>query len=233
MRRIGRDQKTKSQSKPASARGVLFGQPQLLDGEDGVIFQELLKSLRAAIKPLDTIEEMFLDDVVSLQWDVLRWRRLKSCLLRTVGHEALKNFLNGRLHYDLYAGNFAQRLAEILQDNIPEALTDGFPERLAVECARNEPKAVDKINKILASVGQDVNHILEMARVDKAEELVQEYTRHKSDVVSNADDFLGDAACIVSKKVFLRPLQMVSTTASADTQSVSLAYRTQRFVRIR
>ena len=65
---------------------------------------------------------MLIADIVSLEWDVLRWRRLKSSLIQARGLEALKGFLAEQLanHYDLYSEHFADHLAEILQDMFPE-----------------------------------------------------------------------------------------------------------------
>ena len=63
---------------------------------------------------------MFIADVVSLEWEVLRWRRLKSSLIRARGIEALEAFLCEQLDYDLYSEHFADDLTEILQENLPK-----------------------------------------------------------------------------------------------------------------
>jgi hypothetical protein len=44
--------------------------------------------------------------------------------------------------------------------------------------ARNEPDAVDKVNQTLAGINH-MDHILDSARARKAEELAQEYARHR------------------------------------------------------
>ena len=87
--------KTKSNISPlAKVQGLmLFGSaPLLLAGEDAAAYHELLSRVRAAIKPADIIDEMFIADVVSLEWDVLRWRRLKSSLIQTHAFNALREF---------------------------------------------------------------------------------------------------------------------------------------------
>ena len=71
----------------------LFGPPPLIAGEDGAAYDELLARIYAAIKPVDIIEEMFIADVMSLEWEVLRWRRLKSSLIQAHGLKALQSFL--------------------------------------------------------------------------------------------------------------------------------------------
>jgi hypothetical protein len=96
----------------------LFGSPQLLDGEDAAAYDSLSAQVRAAVKPLDVIEEMFVTDVVSLTWEVQRWRRLKSRLLRARGIEELEAFLGRELDYDNYREEFEFSLSEILEQYV-------------------------------------------------------------------------------------------------------------------
>jgi hypothetical protein len=186
-------EKTKSKSKSmtlASARWTLFDQPQLLAGEDAATYHELLAHVRAAVKPVDIIDDMFIDDVASLEWEVLRWRRLKTSLIRACGLAALEHFLPEKLDYDLYSDRFADQLTEILQENLPEDQTEDFAQTLAQECARNEPDAVEKVNKILADIGQNLDRILENAQTDKAKDLVQQYVRLDPDAVTLINELL-------------------------------------------
>ena len=83
----------------------LFGPPLLLVGEDAAEYDELHAAIRAAVNPIDTVDEMFVADVVALEWEVLRWRRLKSSLIRVYQIKALEKFLSEKLelHYSLYA----------------------------------------------------------------------------------------------------------------------------------
>jgi hypothetical protein len=76
-----RNPETKSNPKSKTsipARLTPFGQPQLLENEDAAAYEELLARVYAAVKPVDIIDEMFIVDLVSLEWEVLRWRRLKA-----------------------------------------------------------------------------------------------------------------------------------------------------------
>ena len=164
-------------------RSALFGPPPLLEGEDAAAYDQLLARICAAVKPLDIIDEMFIADVVSLEWEVLRWRRLKSSLIRARGLKALEGFLAGKLDYDLYSEHFADRLAEILRDNFPEDQVEDA-QTLARECARNEPDAHDKVNELLAGTSLDMDEILDDAKGHKAKELVQEYVGRKPGAVT-------------------------------------------------
>ena len=163
-------------------RLALFGHPPLLEGEDAAAYDQLLARIYAAVKPVDIIDEMFIADVVSLEWEVLRWRRLKSSLIRARGLEGLEGFLAGQLDYDLYSEHFADQLAEILRDNLPEDQVENA-QTLARECARNEPAADDKVNELLAGIKLDMDDILDDAKGRKAKELVQEYVRREPDAV--------------------------------------------------
>jgi hypothetical protein len=195
VERVRLNQKAKSKSKSvtlASARWTFFDQPQLLEGEDAATYHELLARIRAAVRPVDIIDEMFIGDMASLAWEVLRWRRLKTSLIRTHELEALEDFLRGNLAYDLCWGDVADRLTEILQENLPEDQTEDGARTLARECARNEPDAVDEVNKILARVGLDVDEIQSDARTSKAEDLVREYVRREPGAVAVVNELLAN-----------------------------------------
>ena len=173
-------------------RLALFGPPPLIEGEDAAAYDQLLARICAAVKPVDIIDEMFIADVVSLEWEVLRLRRLKWSLIRARGLEALEDFLGENLDYDLYSEHFADDLAEILQDNLPEDQANSA-QTLARECARNEADAVDKVKKILDGIGLNMDQVLDDAKRRKAKELVQEYVRREPDAVTLVDELLTDA----------------------------------------
>jgi hypothetical protein len=107
--------KSKSETEIAAVPGqvqrlALFGPPLLLEGEDAAAYDQLLARICAAVKPVDIIDEIFIADVASLEWEVLRWRRLKWTLMQETGLKALENFLAGKLEYDLYSEHVADRL---------------------------------------------------------------------------------------------------------------------------
>src|SRR6516164_738334 len=173
---------------------TLFSSPVLLAGEDDAAYHELPRRFRAAINPVDIIDEMFIADVVSLEWEVLRWRRLKSSLMRTCGLEALQQFLRKHLdYYDHYQTHFEQDLAQILQDNLAEDQSEDDARVLAHKCARDEPDADDKVNQILVSINLDMDDVLKSARARKAEELSQEYLQRKPAAIKLIDKLLAGA----------------------------------------
>ena len=135
---------------------------------------------------------MSIADVVYLEWEVLRWRRFKSSLIRARGLEALEGFLAGQLDYDLYSEHFADQLAEILRDNLPEDQVEDA-QTLARECARNEPDADNQVNELLAGISLDMDDILDGAKRRKAKELVQEYVRREPNAVTQVLELFTDA----------------------------------------
>jgi hypothetical protein len=206
IKRVRLDRKAKSKSKSATSaqapRWRLFGQPNILEGEDAADYEELLARICAAIKPVDVIEEMFIADIVSLQSEVSRWRRLKWLLVQTTALKALQLFLVKQLqaNYALYEEHFEGYLAEILQDNLPEDQADSA-ERLAAECAPNTAEADAKLAQLLSSIGLKKDTVLDDARADKAKELVQQYVRREPDSVTLIDELLTGAG--TSMDVFM------------------------------
>ena len=184
--------KMKRRTPELTPRSALFGTPLLIEGEDAATYDELLAHMLAAVKPVDVIDEMLIVDVASLEWEVLRWRRLKTCLIRARGLAALETLLSENLDYDAFSDVFADRLTEILQENFPDNQAEDA-QTLAHECARNEPDAVRKVNEILDGANLDMDRILENAKLCKADELAQAYVRHESEAVRLVDEHVADA----------------------------------------
>ena len=182
----------------AISRRNLFGPPPILEGEeDTAAYDELFGRVCAAVKPVDVIDEMLVADVVALEWEVLRWRRLKSSLIRARGLKALEDFLRGELEYDLYRKRFVDELTTILQDNRAEDQAEDFAQTLAHACAQNEPDAVDKVNDVLAGIDENMDNILYRARVHKAKELAQKYVRREAGAVKLVHGLLARASVTI------------------------------------
>ena len=174
-------------------RLALFGPPPLLPGEDDAAFDALFARIHAAVKPVDIIDEMFVDDLVSLEWLVLRWRRLKSSLIRTRGLAALEEFLRPVIDYDHYENDFEERLTEILLEILAEDQTEDSAEELAHQCARNESDAVGKVNVLLDANGMSMNDILNTARAIRTKTIAQGYARREPQAVKQVHELLDEA----------------------------------------
>jgi hypothetical protein len=199
MHRVSRKKKGKTETAAPSVPGrvrrlVLFGPPLLLEGEDAAAYDQLLARIWEAVKPVDIIDEMFIADVVSSEWEVLRWRRLKWALMQATGIEALQCFLVEQLesNYALHEEHFKHYLVGILQNELPVDQADSA-EMLAAECAPNDAEANDRLDKVLSSIGLETNAVLDDARANKAKELVQEYVRRQPEAVTLVHELFTDA----------------------------------------
>jgi hypothetical protein len=200
IERLRLKRKARSQSKALASAPTppwrLFGQPNILEGEDAAAYNELLDRVRAAVKPVDILEEIFIAGLVSSEWERLRWNRLKLTLIRTHGLEALEKFLRDKLCYGAYSEHFAHDLAEILRSNLPEEHSEDA-QTLAWGCAENESDAVGKVNEILAESRLNMDEVLNGARARKAKQLVQEYVRREPEAVTLVHELLAEAGASI------------------------------------
>jgi hypothetical protein len=236
IKRIKRYRKAKSKSKSVTpvhaGRFRLFGQPQVLEGEDPAAYNELLARICDAINPVDTIEEMFVADVVSSEWEVLRWTRLKVSLIRASALTELETFLAKQLEskYPLYAELFESHLTKILQNNLPEDQVDSAG-MLAAECAPDTDEANTKLDELLNSIGLNRDTVLDEARAQKAGELLQEYGRRDSETVRLVDGLLTAAGASIDffmADAFIEQLEYIEridrlATIAEDRRNALLA----------
>jgi hypothetical protein len=173
-------------------RLALFGPPPLLEGEDAAAYDQLLARICAAVKPADIIDKMFIADIVSLEWEVLRYRRLKWTLVQDLALERLKNFLVGQVGYDLYGEYAVDDLIEIFESKFPQDDQEEL-QMLARKFVQDEPDAVTKVTALLGRIGLDIESILDNGRNRKAEEFIQAYKRREPDARTQVHELLTDA----------------------------------------
>lgn len=135
---------------------------------------------------------MFIADVASLEWEVLRWRRLKFHLIRSRAHQPLTKFLGEYLNYDLYREGFTEDLSEILENAAPKDQAKGVARIVAHGCARNQADALDKVSGILARFDMTIDYLLKKAQKQKAEELAQAYMRGERRAIALVHKHLAD-----------------------------------------
>ena len=170
----------------------LFEAPLLLVGEDAAAYDDLSTGIRAAVKPIDTIYELFAAGVTAFQWEVQRYRRLKFALLQIWQCAALKEFLADRLHCRHYEEDFVDEVAEILAANLPEDQADSA-KTLAHAYAQNNSDANKKVDAILARSHLNIDDIEDRVRECTAEELAQKYARRETNAVKIVDKTLASA----------------------------------------
>jgi hypothetical protein len=135
---------------------------------------------------------MLIADVVPLEWEVLRWRRLKRGLLQTRLLESLETFLSYNLDYEVYRQKFVDVLTEVLQESLPKS-EKSFVQTLARRCSESEPNAVTKVEEILAPTGWKLDVFRDDMRTEKAEEIMHEYAQRDDDAIGLVNDCLAGA----------------------------------------
>jgi hypothetical protein len=74
---------------PSKMMDLLFpGAPPLIPGENARDYQQLLAAVTNEMKPVDFMETMWTRDIVDLQWDIIRFRRIKADLI-TCRHDRI------------------------------------------------------------------------------------------------------------------------------------------------
>ena len=97
----------------------LLGPPPLLPNESLVDYEGLKARLRAKIVPQDVLEEIWLRDILDLQWEVLRMRRLKARLLANSSPAGLESLLHRRINsYDV--GKFVDAWGRGQKEDVKE-----------------------------------------------------------------------------------------------------------------
>ena len=185
----------------AVSRSSLFGPPLVLEGEDSAAYDELLGRVYAAVKPADIIDEILISDAVALEWEVLRWRRLKFSLVRWYAREGLTEFLGMHLEYSLYREQFTEDLTQFLENAFPADDAKDSARKLARDCARDQADAMDKVDGILARTGTNIEYLLKKAQNKKGEELGQAYLRGEEDAINLVNKHLENAAVTIDDLV--------------------------------
>lgn len=76
-----------------SAGRALLGPAPLLAGEDATAYESLLSHCRRAVRPKDFVEEIWVRDIVDLQWEAMRCRRMVLELMRSKARDGLDQVL--------------------------------------------------------------------------------------------------------------------------------------------
>jgi hypothetical protein len=136
------------------ARIDFFGRPPLLESEDAAKYDELLARVTETVRPSDLIEEIWIQDIVDLSWEVWRLRRLKM---------------------NLHIASIPDAIAKMLvRPGKPEFITDVegesgivfvgriFPteaQELAQKWAAKDPSAAEEVKGLLAAHGQSMDTV--------------------------------------------------------------------------
>ncbi|WP_404290599.1 hypothetical protein ACD578_02600 [Microvirga sp. RSM25] len=134
--------------------GGLFAKRPLVLGESEADYDELLSRTTAAVKPTDTIEAVWIKDMVDLVWESQRLRRFKASLLMGAGRQALTNLLATTKDAGQANGVRVFSVPELIS-----AYTTG------------EVAAVTEVDMILRRRGLDIDTLMAQALAEKLDDL--------------------------------------------------------------
>jgi hypothetical protein len=108
----------------------VLGPPALIDGEEAEDYDTLLAQISYDVRPCDTIEAIWVRDVVDLVWQIRRLRRLEASLVVGSSHLGVEKMLN--------------------------AFVDWLPARdLSRRWAAGDAAAVTQVDGLIAAAGHD------------------------------------------------------------------------------
>lgn len=84
----------KAQAPTPNQELAFFGSPPLCNGEDPAAYDQLLTTITDTIKPADILEKIWVRDIVDIQWDILRVRRIKACVINMAEEDARERALD-------------------------------------------------------------------------------------------------------------------------------------------
>jgi hypothetical protein len=105
-----------------------LGTTVLIHGEDASAFDAFAARIRAALKPANAIEEIYVDDAIFHAWEVRRWRRAKGGLLLASSPAAM-----------------ARLLGRVAVKPLATTLADGW--------ANGDPGSIAKVEALMESAG--------------------------------------------------------------------------------
>jgi hypothetical protein len=105
----------------------LFGSSPLIKGEDRAAYAECFARISGAVKCQDFLMEIWVNDIVNLTWDTIRYRRAKANFLSVALFEAIRDQLG------IMLGDEAGDMAE--------------------KWARRDSHAIEEVERVLAGVG--------------------------------------------------------------------------------
>jgi hypothetical protein len=145
-----------------------------LEGEDPAQYRHIAEMVRAAVRPTDIIEEFYVRDIIDLQWDIFRYRRLSESLVRLNRHQGLRNILE-----QIEAPTLLQDRM-LLQDRV-DAWT------------RRAPSAIETVGKTLAAAGLTMADVsaatmeLKLAELERVNDLIASAEARRASVIREAE----------------------------------------------
>ena len=171
------DRETVTESKSSKTSvASFFGPPPLVDGEDVEAYDDLLIQVSSAVKPVDTIEDIWVRDVVDHTWEILRWRRAKISLVKSTMQTDLKLLLSPL---------FRKRSKNQV---LPRKLV-----RLIELWAAGDKFAADELTKRIASANLTTKAVIDRTflknfeQIERLERLIAAYESRRNAILREID----------------------------------------------
>ena len=130
-------------------------------------------------------------DVVFLEWEILRFHRLKANLTNATIHKALEELLPDLLDHELCSEELEEAVIEFLQKkNLIGDKEKHYFQKLARRCARNEADAIEEFYQLLDGTGLDIRNFRAVAEVQKAKKLARAYGRREPAAIEQVNELL-------------------------------------------
>jgi hypothetical protein len=173
-------------SVPARDNGPIIAWPApLLQGEKAADYEASLARVRCTIKPRGAIDEFLVRDFVDHDWEMHRWRYVKTQLIDTAVRRGIRSALESILP------------PEPDTDEYEECLKKRRIDKMLIKWTRRDPATVQKIEELLAKAGETFETLLtdaiagELDDIDRIDRLaalaetrrnaaLQEIDRHRA-----------------------------------------------------
>jgi hypothetical protein len=147
-------------ARPALGRRRLlaFGPPPLIEGEYPADYNDLFAGICAAVKPRDILEEIWINDYLDLEWEIIRNRRLKTKLMSIKRYEAFEQLCRS-------IDNLEEYFPNLDEEKLKQRLIDWYDQ---------EPYTLKKeINDTFASAGLTMDAVTAMVLLENLDAIVR------------------------------------------------------------
>ena len=167
-------------------------EPTFLEGEDSDQYRRIAERVRAAASPTDIIEEFCVRDIIDLQWDLFRYRRLSQSTIKLNLHHGLGKILNNI------------EVPMLLQDTV-----DSW--------CKKEPSTIQKVDRMLAAAGLSMADVsaatmeLKLSELERINNLIASAEARRANVIREVE----------RRRTFVRSLRdAVAQVEEADFREV-------------
>jgi hypothetical protein len=173
-------------------RASLLPQPPLLTSESAGEFERLRDALEQEIRPQGIIEQIYVDDLAYMTWEIVRLRRSKAAIITTAFRTSLREVLTRLVPGGaLEASNLARRwfTDEGVKEDVADLLTQFGLDQFAVEAEsiRTFSARLETLERMLSSLE---------SRRDKALYRVADYRANLAHQLRESTDKLIEATIV-------------------------------------